>query len=153
MPIPPDKPLQGLTVLVVDDELAQPLARLIDALGGSGVAVTSMVSARQYLADHPDGIDCFVADLLLAGENGADLIRESRIARRGMPAVLVSGYGLDRIQQEALECAFLQKPFEGDDLASAILEAIGKADTDPPPQHLPEFGDEELGTTDRGANK
>lgn len=149
MPIPRDKPLFGLTILVVDDELAMPLARLIDSLGGSGVAVRSIKSARQYLYDHPEGIDAAVIDLLLLNGNGAELIREMRLVRPNLPCLLISGLDVPTVAREALTGeVFLAKPFSAEALGMFVLEAIGKADTDPPPRDSAEFGEEELGTSE-----
>lgn len=123
--------LDGLVCVCVNDEMAEIMARFVDEMGGCGVAFRSTLKVRQYLTDH-DNVDCVVIDLLLAAENGADLIRELHLTRPELACVLVSGFDLETVARENIRGVFLGKPFTPEELAEKILLAIGQSKADRP---------------------
>jgi CheY-like chemotaxis protein len=112
--------------LIVEDELviAMELESLLSALGCIVIdAVPSVGKAIRLLAgERPDAA---VLDVNLQGERVtpvAALLRE-----RGIPFVLVTGYGRERLQEEPLRSAmYLRKPVYGDQLGRALEEALAR---------------------------
>lgn len=132
-PVPPDPDLTGITVLVVNDELAEVAGRVVETLGGRALVAHSIRDAREILSQNRP--DAAVIDLLLSDGNGTDLIRELRLTRPEFPCVLFSGLDLPTVaREEAPYAVFLGKPFSREELGAAVLEAIGKADTERPPR-------------------
>ena len=86
--------LQLRTVLYVDDEEAiVSVATLV--LHGLGYRVTGSTDAGQALEDfrsRPYEFAAVVADLSMPGLSGAELARQVREIRPGIPVVLTSGY-------------------------------------------------------------
>lgn len=113
-------------VLIVDDDfrMREALASLVEAMG---LRVATFGSASEFLkAEKPDSPACLILDLELPDINGLDLQRE--LADRGAPPVIfVTGHGdipssVRAMKSGAVE--FLSKPFEEQELQSAIEKAI-----------------------------
>lgn len=88
---PPAMPL-GLTVLVIDDDVAvcQACAMLLEALGCVALLAQNQHAAEALLADSRP--DVLLVDLRLRdGVNGIDVIRHLRTTLGPVPALLVSG--------------------------------------------------------------
>ena len=131
--------LQGLRVLVVDDE---PDARemLSRVLEGYGVVTESAGSAREALAMiESSPPDVLLSDIGMPGEDGYWLLMHLRSldpAHGGaVPAVALTAYASAEDRARALECGYefhLPKPAEPVQLARAIAIAagrVGKAST------------------------
>jgi two-component system, cell cycle sensor histidine kinase and response regulator CckA len=117
-------------ILVVDD--SEPV----------GVVVSRAAGRLGYTADlvfdGPQALTLFAAnagiyalafvDLKLpGGMNGAEVIRELRLIRPDIPAVMTSGYSLEEAapSMAGLDCVgYLQKPFRLDTLATALQQAL-----------------------------
>src|SRR6185503_12723327 len=106
---PGDARLDGLRVLLVDDE---PDARELfaAALAEHGAAVTAVGSVSEALstlaAVRPDVL---VSDIAMPGEDGHALIRQVRALSAGgtgMPSVALSAYGGPEHRQQALAAGF-----------------------------------------------
>jgi FixJ family two-component response regulator len=117
-------------VFVVDDDVSvrESLESLIRC---EGWQPQTFPSADEFLA-HPRAASasCLVLDLTMPGLNGFDL--QARIAgeRSEMPIIFISGYGdvpktVRAMKAGAVE--FLTKPFNDDDLLSAIRDAIERS--------------------------
>jgi hypothetical protein len=120
-------PLSGVTVLVVDDEIADATGRHINALGGAVIKAASVAAARELLARAAASsirIHCGVIDLLLHNGNGSDLIREQQLIQPGFASVLISGVDLETITLERVRGVFLPKPFTRDALLAAVQQAL-----------------------------
>ncbi|HEY1598819.1 MAG TPA: response regulator [Pirellulales bacterium] len=117
-------------VFVVDDDVSvrESLESLIRCEGWRSEAFQS---ADEFLAHPPAATpSCLVLDLTLPGLNGLEL--QERIAgdRSDMPIIFISGYGdvpqtVRAMKAGAVE--FLTKPLNGDDLLSAIRQAIERS--------------------------
>jgi FixJ family two-component response regulator len=117
-------------VFVVDDDVSvrESLEALIRCEGWRSEAFHS---AEEFLArPHAATPSCLVLDLTLRGLSGLEL--QERIAgdRSDMPIIFISGYGdvpktVRAMKAGAVE--FLTKPFNDDDLLSAIRQAIGRS--------------------------
>ncbi len=126
------RPLRGLTVLICDDDAADPLCRLVRSYGAACEAYQSFREARARLRDDSEFFDVAIIDLVLLNGRGTDLIRELRVEKPHLPCVLLSGADHQTVMREGLDCMFLQKPVDGSKLCEAILEAVVNADTSPP---------------------
>ena len=117
-------------VFVVDDDVSirESLESLIRC---EGWQPQTFSSADEFLA-HPPAASpsCLVLDLTLPGLNGLDLQERIAADRSDMPIIFISGYGdvpktVRAMKAGAVE--FLTKPFNDDDLLSAIRQAIERS--------------------------
>src|SRR5580698_8407832 len=117
-------------VFVVDDDVSvrESLESLICC---EGWQAQTFCSADEFL-DHPRAAaaSCLVLDLTLPGLNGLELQQRIAADRRDMPIIFISGYGdvpktVRAMKAGAVE--FLTKPFNDDELLSAIRQAIERS--------------------------
>jgi CheY-like chemotaxis protein len=118
--------LDGLRVLIVEDELviAMELENLLRGLGCIvlGPAPTVGAALRTLAAERPD---VAVLDVNLEGERVTPVAEALR--EQGVPFVLVTGYGSERLHEEALQdAAYVRKPVEAHLLARALAEALAR---------------------------
>ncbi len=116
-------------VLLVEDEGM--LARLSErCLARAGHAVTVAEDAEAALALVSEGFapGLVVSDVSLPGMDGLALVRALRVARPGLPAVLVSGYAAAALGADlgAEGIGFLAKPFAPAALVAACQEALSR---------------------------
>jgi CheY-like chemotaxis protein len=111
-------------VLVVDDD--RPVARMVAAtLGLEGYGVLVAHDGKEALdrvdAESPDVI-CL--DLQMPVMDGREFYHELR--RRGVltPVVVLSAYGAEAAQLELGADGYVDKPFDPDQLVSAIAETV-----------------------------
>jgi DNA-binding NtrC family response regulator len=117
-------------ILIVDDEPV--LLRMMSAyLGRIGYSVSTLGSTGKALAalEAPaPGLRLLVLDASMHGVSMEDLAGRALKAVPPIPVLAVSGYPVD---MSSLELAapgrvlFLQKPFTGDMLASAVRRLLG----------------------------
>jgi DNA-binding NtrC family response regulator len=111
-------------ILIVDDDqpVRETLADLLDISGFETVVAADAAEAVMILRE-PPGIDVLVTDLSMPGADGIVLIRQARMIRPDIPAILLTGYA-----EEAMSVSLagnsnfhiLRKPFEG----SRLIEQI-----------------------------
>lgn len=111
--------LNGRRVLVVEDEAL--VAMLVeDALLDAGAVVigpvATVVEALALLERELP--DVAVLDLNLAGETSTPVA--DALASRGVPFVVATGYGADGLPPGHAEVPVLAKPYDPDDLTSAL---------------------------------
>jgi CheY-like chemotaxis protein len=123
------------TVLLAEDEPSvRRLARL--ALEGQGYTVleAGTVEAAVRTAEvHPGPIHVLVADVVLPGLEGRDLVGAVTAARPGVRVLYTSGYTGDAVARSAGPGpgdAFLQKPFAPMALAKKVREVLDRPDLD-----------------------
>jgi CheY-like chemotaxis protein len=116
-------------VLVVDDEplLLKTMLRMIEEYGVRVLAAPSPAEALALAAQEQD-IDLVVADLLLPGMSGSDLVKNLRAARPELRVLYTSGWdpesGGVSVSSDGRE-AFLSKPFSAAELDACLAELIG----------------------------
>ncbi len=118
------------TVFVVDDDVSvrESLESLIHFEGWRS---ETFASADEFLAQpRAPTPSCLVLDLTLPGLNGLELQEHIAGDRSDMPIVFISGYGdipktVRAMKAGAVE--FLTKPFNNDELVSAIRQAIERS--------------------------
>jgi PAS domain S-box-containing protein len=122
------RPLEGIRVLVVDDEedARDLLAALLRQRGA--VVTTAPDVAAALVAFEPSPPDVLVSDLGMPGRSGFDLARELRASPTASDAALVavSGFSSPEEIARALDAGFdvhLAKPVEPAELVNAIREA------------------------------
>ena len=128
--------LQGLRVLVVDDEEdARRLVReVLEVAGASVETASSAAEAIERLSRAP--VDVLVADLGMPRTDGLELIRDIRRnqddAVRQIPAAALTAYARSEDRTLALQSGFqlhLAKPIEPAELMAAVA-ALARRVTD-----------------------
>lgn len=120
-----------MRVLVADDE--PPIRELLAAyLGGRGHAVTLASDGESAIArirhDPPDAV---ATDLKMPGADGLEVVRAA--VARGVPAVLMTGYGTVETAVAAFHegaADLLVKPFKLRDLHAALERAVAENQAD-----------------------
>ena len=122
-----DRELEGLHVLVVDDEEA--VGELVQAnFRARGARVSTVLDAAAGMAAVvAGGIDAVVLDLMLPGKSGLDLLPELRAVEPNLPVVMLSAHGSIDVAVKALQAgawSFIEKPFRGAHLARTVAQAV-----------------------------
>ena len=118
-----------VTVLVVDDEdlLREVLSTNLTDLGYTVLQASGAGPALLLLnTDVPVGI--MLTDYAMPGMNGLALIKEARVLRPDLPAILLTGHGMLGPANEASGISLLRKPVKVEEIAgriSALLEPGG----------------------------
>ena len=130
-PNTPSSPLEGVRVLVVDDD-ADSRDFLVFALqdyGAIATAVTCASSALEVLTTFQP--DVLISDIGMPQVDGYSLIRQIRALPReqggDIPAIALTAYAADRDRSLALAAGFqrhLSKPVMPDQLADVVAEFV-----------------------------
>jgi signal transduction histidine kinase len=124
-------PLGKECILFVDDEaaLAAMGQAMLERLGYEVVACSSSLEALETFRAAPRRFDLVITDQTMPYLTGEALVRTLRDIRPDVPIILCTGFShsLDAQKAQALGInAFLMKPWQGDDLARAVREALGE---------------------------
>jgi FixJ family two-component response regulator len=118
------------TVYIVDDDpsVRKGLGRLLKS---AGYEVEIFGSAREFLNVNPscEGPACLVLDMKMPDLNGFDLQQKLKKMGYALPIVFITGHGDIPMSVKAMKTGavdFLTKPFDEDDLLSAVQEALKK---------------------------
>ncbi len=116
-------------LLVVDDEPL--LLRAGQRIGaGLGFDVLTAADGREALrlfAEHHARVGAVVLDVAMPVMSGADCFLALRQQAPGLPIVLTSGFAKDHDIQALMslgQASFLRKPYERDELAEALTQAM-----------------------------
>ena len=114
---------EALAILLVDDE-ALVRASTASMLAEIGHRVIACASAAEALAAINDGLrpDLLVTDQIMPAMSGTELIAEFRQRLPGVPALVVSGYRGEVVEEDT---PFLPKPFTLAQLVRALSAAAG----------------------------
>jgi CheY-like chemotaxis protein len=113
---------RGRALLVDDEELVRiSTAHMLQDLG---YEVTEASSAEEALRLLKQGAapDLIVTDHLMPGMSGAELAREVRATKPGLPILIVSGYA--EVEGIAPDLPRLTKPFRNAELAERIATLL-----------------------------
>jgi FixJ family two-component response regulator len=116
-------------VFVVDDDASvrRALARLLRA---DGLSVATFASAQEFLRHgRPDAPACLVLDVRMPELDGLELQRSLNEANSVLPIVFITGHGDIPMSVRAMKAGatdFLPKPFDDQELLSAVRQAIAK---------------------------
>jgi len=125
----------GALVYVVDDD---PSARegVAGLIRSAGLKARTFTSAQEFLATpRPEIPSCLVLDVNLPGLSGLDLQQELVKSGDQIPIIFLTGHGDIPMTVRAVKAGavdFLTKPFDDEDLLSAIRQCIasnGKQET------------------------
>ena len=114
-----------MRLLVIEDEprIAEILKSGLQQTGFAVDIVHCCADARATLA--LTAYDAAILDLGLPDGDGLDLLAEWRAARNGVPVLVLTGTSTAARSAEALSAAaFVEKPFEPDQLVEAVLKAL-----------------------------
>jgi CheY-like chemotaxis protein len=110
-------------VLVVEDDPAnqQALCALLRVMGYTATAADGGTEALRLLHT-PMDLDLIISDVVMPGMSGIDFAKRARIARPGMPIVLVTGdaYAVDAVL--ASGSIALLKPYTSETLQRVLSE-------------------------------
>lgn len=115
--------LSGRKVLLVEDEalIGMLLQDTLEELGcevvGEASRFEDALAKAQTLA-----FDVAILDVNLEGQHTFPIAEA--LAARGSPFVFATGYGAARLPQTLQDVPVLQKPFQQQDLARALLAAV-----------------------------
>ncbi len=112
-------------VLVVEDDPANQLtmSALLEGMGHETTLAERGDEALRIL-DTTQPLDLIISDVVMPGMSGLDFARRARLARPGMPIVLVTG------DSEAMESVLesgaiaLLKPYSPDTLRQVVGESL-----------------------------
>ncbi|NUQ18634.1 MAG: response regulator, partial [Sphingomonas sp.] len=113
--------MEGVRVLVVEDEyfIADDFRRELSAAGAVIVGPASSFSTAAKKIDE-GAFDCAVIDLNLHGESALPLA--ARLATRGKPFAIATGYGSAAIPPEFKGVPRIEKPFD----PPALLQLVAQ---------------------------
>ncbi|OYX36404.1 MAG: hypothetical protein B7Y99_01265 [Caulobacterales bacterium 32-69-10] len=121
----PAEKLQGLRVLVVEDEALVSML-LEDMLADHGCEVAGAASrisqALEMIADAAVVFDAAILDVNLGGEPIFPVAEA--LAAQGTPFVFATGYGAGGLPDAWRSRPTLQKPFSHDDVGKALAVAV-----------------------------
>jgi signal transduction histidine kinase len=123
--IRPDRPLQGTTILLVDDDndVREVTRAMLHELGHRVLEAGSGGAALDIL-QRESGIELLIIDFAMAGMNGAELARQVRIKHPTLPILFATGFA-DRAALTGIEASrVISKPFTDDELAQKISLAL-----------------------------
>lgn len=124
--------LQGLRVLVVDDEAdaRRLLTKVLEQAGASVTAVADAAEALEALAKAPP--DVLISDLGMPGMDGLELI--SQVRRRhdvkDVPAIALTAFAHDNDEYQAIMAGFqvhIPKPVDARELTVVIADLAGRS--------------------------
>ncbi|HLP03641.1 MAG TPA: PAS domain S-box protein [Opitutaceae bacterium] len=123
-------PGNGETIAVIDDEksVAAFVGARLDQLKYRTIAFNDPREALAAIQAEPSRFDLVVTDFTMPHLTGRDLVEALRTAGIATPAVLMSGFCNDTLGPDEIghlgRTVLLPKPFNGDDLARAVREAL-----------------------------
>jgi two-component system CheB/CheR fusion protein len=115
------------TVFVVDDD-SNARDDMQELLREHGYTAETYDTGEAFLAaDWPDRNGCLVVDALMPGMGGLALLEGLAASNRGLPAIVITGYGDVAMAVQAMKAGaadFLEKPIRADELVSSIARAL-----------------------------
>jgi CheY-like chemotaxis protein len=132
-PVPADRPLRGLRVLVVDDEQdARDLLKTVLTNAGADVLTAASTAEALPLLER-EAPDVLISDIEMPGEDGYSLMRKVREMRGGrtsrVPSIALTAYAAGEDRLRALRAGFqvhVAKPVSPAELI-AVTSALAAA--------------------------
>lgn len=115
----------GVVCIVDDDEsLRRSLRNLLSSVG---YQVATFNSAETFLgSDHIEQPCCLILDLRMPGIGGLPLLHHLTTIASGHRVIVLTGHGDEEMRRRSLRAgavAFLEKPFQSDELLDAVAGA------------------------------
>jgi DNA-binding NtrC family response regulator len=116
-------------ILVVDDEehVRTLFSRVLQKEGYEVDCAASGSQAMEKLTR--DSFDLVLTDLKMNGIDGLDLVKKGKTISRGLPFILLTGYGTAQTAASAAKegaDVFLMKPIDMNELKLAVRKALRK---------------------------
>jgi FixJ family two-component response regulator len=115
-------------VAVIDDDEAI-LAGLSSLLRSAGYQARLYTSAEAFLSEKLEPLpDCVLTDMQMPKMNGLELQAELKRRHPELPIIFMTAFPETVIRERAMSAGayeFLHKPFEAEEMLSAISAAIG----------------------------
>jgi two-component system, cell cycle sensor histidine kinase and response regulator CckA len=126
--LPTPVPTPVLNVMVVDDEdlVRDVLARMVEDLGYSVIAVADGAEALAVADRAEVALDAVILDLTMPAMSGRAVLAGLRSRRPDVPIVLCSGYDRERDAAAVSGDAFLRKPFRLEELEKILAELTSR---------------------------
>jgi CheY-like chemotaxis protein len=118
--------MESMRVLLVDDHegVRTTTAALLRDVGHQVIEAADGPEVLAMLADDPGCCDLLISDYAMPHVSGAEVIRQARALRPGLPAVIITGYAdAQSISRRPEDVLVLSKPFTPDQLKLAIQAA------------------------------
>ena len=120
--------MAGKIYIIDDDTPVRDSLRVL--LESHGWTVEDFESASDFLARPPraDGAALLILDQHLPGVSGLEFLGSPEGARLGLPVILITGAGDNRLREQAYRrgvTAYLEKPLNEARLLEAIVRALG----------------------------
>src|SRR5205085_4166515 len=115
------------TVFIVDDDpaICESLCNLVES---AGLVTRQFPSAEEFLAVcSPELAGCLVLDVRLPGMSGMELQNKLLKSERSIPIIIMTAHGDIPMVRNAMKAGaveFLTKPFQDEELLSAIQQAF-----------------------------
>jgi PAS domain S-box-containing protein len=133
--------LQGSeTILLVEDDLTLRglVQESLQTMDYNVLVAGSGEEALRVLERHPAAIDLLMTDVIMPQMSGPELAQVVSTLRPGMKVLYMSGYTDDKLRDvphAGAEVAWIQKPFQLQDLAQKLREVLDQTvDTGYPPR-------------------
>jgi DNA-binding response OmpR family regulator len=125
---PAQSPLQGLRVLVVEDEflIAQDIRRILRSEGCEVLGPVAVIDAAEEIAAR-ETLNGAVLDVNLRGD--LVFLLAQKLLVQGVPILFTTGYERDNLPEAFTSCLMLQKPFSG----RRLRELARQVFVSPPP--------------------
>ena len=120
-----DTPLEGVRVLVVEDEplVAMLLEDMLSDLGCTVVAVVATVAEGVGQANGA-ALDAAILDVNLGAQSSGPVAEA--LSARGVPFIFATGYGESGVPEAFRGRPALQKPYGMQDVARLLAQAVGR---------------------------
>jgi PAS domain S-box-containing protein len=123
------EPVVSARVLLVDDDSAvrRALCRALTNSRMSVVEAADASTALDLLEVDPVPVDLVITDMVMPGKSGLDLIREIRLLRPDMPAIIMSGYSEEATGEGwrlPANAVFMEKPIAPRDLVREARQIL-----------------------------
>ncbi|MCX8022157.1 MAG: PAS domain S-box protein [Syntrophorhabdaceae bacterium] len=117
------------SILIVDDEetILEVTKELLNLLGYRVITAKGGREALEVYREKKDEIDLVIVDMIMPDMDGGEVFEFMRMINPDVKAILSSGYSLNGHASSILEkgCkAFIQKPFNLDELAKKVKEVL-----------------------------
>jgi CheY-like chemotaxis protein len=120
--------MMGANLLLVDDnDDVREITALLLRDGGYNVIEVSSGNAALATLDADPSIDLMIVDFAMPGMSGIELLEKARTKHPRIRAVFITGYVDDTwLKGKFAEEIVVKKPFTMDELAPAVLKALGR---------------------------
>lgn len=118
--------LDKLRVLIVEDDflISEDFDETIRRAGGLVVGPATTAAAALELLERAERLDGALLDVNLGSANSGEVAHA--LAARGIPYIIVTGYGTEMIPPEMRDAPTLTKPFSRDKLLAEVGRCFGR---------------------------